>query len=508
MALPRQVGLTIKYDGTVQAGVGTGAGDGSTSGASSLYTVVSGDTLWAIAKRYYGSGMKYTIIYDANAATIEAVAKAHGKSSSEKGHWIWPGTVLTIPGIATSQASSITRTFEGTDSELGNKIAKAVTSFSYTDVASGQSDSVSITLHDIDHEWMEEYMPEKGASLGAVVSLTNWNEEERVDKFDCGTFVLDDVGFSGRPLNCVLGGVSVPAMDDFKSLPRTKTWEKTTIAEIASEIAGRAGVSIVYDADTIRIAELEQNKQTDSAFLYSLCEKYGLAMKVYNHKIVIFDIVRYEEKGSVLTLQESDLKQWSYNTTIEGTYTGVNLSYTDPDSDETIDVTMGTGGRMYYINTQASSRYDAELQAAAKVNAANRAITKMTVTIRANIKIVASHCIEIEGVGKASGKYYVDTVKHSIGSGYNMQLTLHRVQPPIKVTAPANAASVGGSYTVVSGDTLWGISKRFYGSGAKYHVIYDANADIIESTAKDHGKSSSDNGHWIWPGTVLTIPEV
>lgn len=506
MALPHQVGIKIKYDGTVQtAAVESG---GNAGGSAGSYIIVSGDTLWAIAKRFYGSGTKYTVIYDANAATIEAAAKAHGKSSSNNGHWIWPGTVLTIPGIGTTQTAATTKTTGTSNPAQGTKIEKAITGFSYTDVASGKSDSVSITLHDIGKEWLDKYMPQKGANFGAVISLTNWNKEERVDKFDCGTFVLDDVSFSGRPLTCVLGGVSVPAMDDFKSLPRTKTWEKTTIAEIASEIAGRAGVSIVYDADTVQIAELEQNKQADSAFLYSLCEKYGLAMKVYNHKIVIFDIVKYEEKGAILTLNETDLTQWSYNTTIEGTYTGVNLTYTDPDSDETIDVTMGTSGRMYSINTQASSRYDAELQAAAKVNAANRAITTMAVTIRANIKIVASHCIEIKGLGKLDGKYYVDTIKHSIGSGYNMQLTLHRVYPAIKVTAPANTSSGGSSYTVVSGDTLWGISKRFYGSGAKYNIIYDANKDTIESTAKAHGKSSSDNGHWIWPGTVLTIPEV
>ena len=230
-------------------------------------------------------------------------------------------------------------------------------------------------------------------------------------------------------------------------------------------------------------------------------------MKVYNHKIVIFDIVKYEEKSSVKTLKETDLLSWSYNTTIEGTYTGVDLNYTDPDSDDTISVTMGKSGRMYSLNTQASSRYDAELQAAAKVNAANREIETMTVTIRANINIVASHCIDIEGLGNVNGKYYVDKIKHSIGNGYNMQLTLHRVQTPIKVTKPAASSTGGSSYTVVSGDTLWGISKRFYGAGSKYGIIYNANASIIESTAKAHGKSSSDNGHWIWPGTVLTIPE-
>ena len=507
MALPHQVGLTITYDGTIQEAA-TGTGSGGSQGAGASHTVAAGDTLWALAKKYYGSGTKYTIIYDANKDIIESTAKARGKSNSGNGHWIWPGTVLTIPDASGSKTKTSIITKGTSNPGLGAKIAKQATGFSYTDVASGQSDSVSITMHDIGNEWIGSCMPKRGASLGAGLNLINWDSGEDTQTFNCGTFILDDISFSGRPLSCVLNGVSVPAMDDFKSLPRTKTWEKTTIQEIAAEIAGRAGVSLYYEADTIRIAENEQNKQTDSAFLYSLCEKYGLAMKVYNHKIIIFDIVKYEEKAAVLTLKETDMLSWSYNTTVEGTYTGVDLNYSDPDMEDPINITMGSSGRMYSINTQASSRYDAELQAAAKVNAANRKIETMDVTIRANIKIVASHCIQIAGLGNADGKYYVDKVKHSVGSGYKMQLTLHRVQAPIKVTAPAAAKGGSQTYTVVSGDTLWAISKKFYGTGTKYHVIYDANAALIESTAKARGKTSSDNGHWIWPGEVLTIPEV
>jgi hypothetical protein len=507
MALPRQVELSISYDGTVQETVT----ETTTSGNSAAtYTVVAGDTLWAIAKKYLGSGTQYTTIYDANADVIESTAKAHGKSSSSNGHWIWPGEVLSIPGAGEAQTTTTTsvRTSGTSNPALGSKISKAAESFTYTDVASGQSDSVSISLHDIGKEWMGSLKPKRGSSLGAKLNLTNWNGENQSNTFDCGTFVLDDIGFSGRPLSCVLGGVSVPAMDDFKSLPRTKTFEKTTIRDIASQIASSAGVSIYYDADDVQISEIEQNRQTDSAFLYSLCETYGLAMKVYNHKIVIFDIVKYEEKSPVLTIYETQMLSWSYNTTVEGTYTGVNLDYTDPDTEDTINVTMGESGRMYSINSQASSRYDAELQAAAKVNDANRSIETMEVTIRANPNLVASQCITISGLESLDGKYYVDKVKHSAGNGgYKMQLTLHKVQTPIKVTAPAPSASTGSTYTVVSGDTLWGIAKKFYGTGTKYGLIYNANADLIESTAKSHGKSSSDNGHWIWAGETFTIPE-
>jgi len=509
MALPHQVGLTITYDGTTtttQTSTKT-----VSSGGGGTYTVVAGDTLWSIAKRYYGSGTKHNIIYNANAEVIEAAAKARGKSSSSNGHWIWAGTELTIPDVGTTPTKTSLVTQGTPNSKLGKQIEKQATAFSYTDVASGKSDSVSITIADIGMDWLGSLMPKRGASLGASLKLINWNKEEKTDTFNCGTFILDDISFSGRPLNCVLNGVSVPAMNDFKSLPRTKTWEKTNIQDIASEISKRAGVSLHYEAGTIQISELEQNKQTDSSFLYSICEKYGLAMKVYNHKIVIFDIVAYEAKAAILTLNEKDMLSWSYNTTVDGTYTGVNLNYTDPDSedDEIIKVTIGSAGRMYEINSQASSQYDAELQAIATVNAANRKIETMEVSIRANIKIVASHCIEIAGLGNANGKYYVDTVKHNIGNGYKMQLTLHKVQAPINVTAKAaNPGNAGGTYTVVAGDTLWAIAKKYYGSGTKHTVIYNANIDVIEATAKAHGKSNSSNGHWIWAGTVLTIPEV
>lgn len=71
----------------------------------------------------------------------------------------------------------------------------------------------------------------------------------------------------------------------------------------------------------------------------------------------------------------------------------------------------------------------------------------------------------------------------------------------------AKPASTNKSYTVVKGDNLWKIARKFYGgTGSNWKIIYDANKDIIESTAKKYGKKSSSNGWWIYPGTKLTIP--
>lgn len=62
------------------------------------------------------------------------------------------------------------------------------------------------------------------------------------------------------------------------------------------------------------------------------------------------------------------------------------------------------------------------------------------------------------------------------------------------------------SYTVKSGDTLWGIAAAKRGSGLDWKKIYDENKAVIEAAAKKHGKKNSDGGHWIYPGTKLVIP--
>lgn len=65
------------------------------------------------------------------------------------------------------------------------------------------------------------------------------------------------------------------------------------------------------------------------------------------------------------------------------------------------------------------------------------------------------------------------------------------VETPAEPAPPAPAAP--RTYTVVSGDTLWAISERFYGDGSKYQRIADA--------------SGIANPDLIHPGQVLTIPD-
>lgn len=75
-----------------------------------------------------------------------------------------------------------------------------------------------------------------------------------------------------------------------------------------------------------------------------------------------------------------------------------------------------------------------------------------------------------------------------------------------KKTRPRNGTGKSSRYTVVSGDTLWGIAIKKLGNGSQWTRLYEANRETIEAEAKRRGKANSDHGHWIWPGEVLVIP--
>ena len=66
----------------------------------------------------------------------------------------------------------------------------------------------------------------------------------------------------------------------------------------------------------------------------------------------------------------------------------------------------------------------------------------------------------------------------------------------VKTEMPRETSSAPSvkTYTVKSGDCLWNIAKRYYGNGARYSDIYNANKDKIS------------NPNLIYPGQVLTIP--
>ena len=70
-------------------------------------------------------------------------------------------------------------------------------------------------------------------------------------------------------------------------------------------------------------------------------------------------------------------------------------------------------------------------------------------------------------------------------------LGIARVESKVEVPNPKEPVF----HTVVKGDTLWAISAKYLGNGAKYKAIFEANRPMLTHPDK------------IYPGQVLRIPQ-
>lgn len=104
----------------------------------------------------------------------------------------------------------------------------------------------------------------------------------------------------------------------------------------------------------------------------------------------------------------------------------------------------------------------------------------------------------------------LDTVEYSISFTHAKDIKVYttaelNIQEAAQVPQTTNdraASSEAASetpqkttYTVKPGDSLWAISKKLLGSGARYSELYEANKSIIGS-----------NPNLIYPGQTFTIP--
>ena len=71
--------------------------------------------------------------------------------------------------------------------------------------------------------------------------------------------------------------------------------------------------------------------------------------------------------------------------------------------------------------------------ALAALNSANKGTTTLNLTLKGKWYIFATACVLIVGLGKLSGKYYVDKAIHTLGgdSGYKTALKLRKVEKRI-----------------------------------------------------------------------------
>lgn len=100
--------------------------------------------------------------------------------------------------------------------------------------------------------------------------------------------------------------------------------------------------------------------------------------------------------------------------------------------------------------------------------------------------------VEVEGeTVKIAGEAPTQEAREKLILAAGNVLGVAKVDEAIVVAANAPEAAF---HTVEKGDTLWAVSEKAYGNGAKYQAIFEANKPMLSHPDK------------IYPGQVLRIP--
>lgn len=317
--------------------------------------------------------------------------------------------------------------------EATDIIADDCNSFTWKDNATGTADTMTLSLSNLDSKWMNGFYPSDEDAFKAWIQLQEWAADYKEGKIYCGCFMVDSLRFSGYPQTLQLSGISTPTDSNFNVKQKNKTWSKTTIKVIMESIAAEAGIELVYDADDVKIDSVNQTGKTDLSFAYSLCSEYGLSLKLYNNKMVIYDQTKYEGMEARYTISPEQLGgsgSYSINKQTTKLYDSVKIQYTNGKKGNTLTyeyiIPGKEGKRQMFVTTKAESVSDAEKKAKAALRKNLRESVQLTIKMMGSAKYMAADCFNLSGFGKLDGKYFIDTVTHQKSGGkYTVSLTAH-----------------------------------------------------------------------------------
>ena len=319
--------------------------------------------------------------------------------------------------------------------DISKDISKFIKSFSVQEVISGEADSADITLEDREELWQGDWLPERGATVDIAINLLAWADAMDDKSLDLGKFQIDEIQNTISPNEVKLKLVSIPNNSALRSVLKTKAWEKTKLSVIAKDIADNAKLELFYDTQEDPVQErAEQSEQTDLSFLQKLCKDAGLALKVTDKKIVIFDIAEYEKAEPVLKIskKQSSVLSFDCRTTIHDVYKACHVKYKHSKKSEMIEYTFTDPnrkeGQTLQINQKVSSIEESEKLAKKKLHEKNLEETSVSLTMIGNFALLASNTVELAGFHKYDGKYLITRSSHDIGnSGYTTKIELRRV---------------------------------------------------------------------------------
>ncbi len=343
--------------------------------------------------------------------------------------------------------------YEGKD--ITTDLSPYLLTVNYTDKARGESDELQITLEDKDGLWRNEWWPTKGDKLNL-----DFGYDDALT--DAGTFTVDEIEISGPPDIVSIRGVAswiTTAMRTHES----KAYEGQTLKQIAETVAKKNGLTVVGKILTLRIARSTQNRETDLAYLKRLADEFGYQFSIKGDKLVFVSIFDIEKGLPVVTLDRTDLMNYTLRDKALQTYKKANVKYHNPKERKVVSATVSDvdngGGEKFNeataadtleIRTKAENQEQAEVKAKVALYRSRSNQIEGSLTVPGNPFLVAGNNFELTDMGQLSGKYHIMESNHSIqkGGGYVTALNIKRVGYVVKEKQKSTRKRKPPKYTV------------------------------------------------------------
>ena len=306
-------------------------------------------------------------------------------------------------------------------------------SISYTDNSGGSSDTAEIELRDDEQKFIGDFLPKKGLTVSIILWTESWSGDG-INELNLGVFELDEMTLSYPPSIARLKLNSISQNSGLRQNNESHSWEDCKLSRIARDVADKAGVQLVYEAtDDPTIRRAEQVETSALSFLEKLCTDSGLALKVTDGKLIVFDETKLEAQAPVARLVRgsSTIKRFSATSTLQEVYRRAEVTYSHGQKSETIsgsfDAPDKSEGKVLKINQRVESKAEADRLAKNALRDKNKKETQVRVTTVGDFKLLSGNVVELVNHGKFDGKYLIEKSTHKIdSSGYTVDLELRK----------------------------------------------------------------------------------
>ncbi|MCF0157987.1 MAG: transcriptional regulator [Veillonella sp.] len=338
--------------------------------------------------------------------------------------------------------------------DITDAVDKFLISATYTDNMSGTVDDLSISLEDRGNLWINDWYPSHGSFIDITMNSLNWNTlSDGQVALHVGKFQLDEIESSSPPNTVTLKAVALEGNSSLRETKVNKTWDKTSVKAIATDIAIRNNMTLYWDCDTDpSIDHSEQSSESDLAYLQKVCKDVGFAVKASVDQLFVLDVYKYDNQkeqiiirrpgGQYKALTEEEAKtmlvvpsliSYKLNSKTRNIYRACHVRHKQGKSKELIEATFEapdlkdkTYLSVLEVDEQCETQAEAERLARKKLREANSEAMTASFSMPGNIMLMAGEVVRLEGFGAFDGNYLLTKATHTLSSSYTTSIDLRR----------------------------------------------------------------------------------